>query len=329
MTKFRINHRIRCAIWNSALAGDAGCCCSGAGLAVAPLAEAIRTQLGSTGILPDRRTRPIVHCVHDIRWIDLDGCVNMRDVGGIPTLDGGRIAANRLIRSDNLQDLTATDVARLVDDIGVTDVVDLRSFVELAREGDGPLAACPKVRLHHFTLYAADSHEGGIPAGERELPWAKGRDGATTTPADLDHDAHWSGHYLNYLDERPDSIVAALRAIADAEGAVIVHCAAGKDRTGTIVGLALTAVGAVPAAIMADFAASAERVPLILERLMRRAAYADTIVGKTVDEQSPRVETMARLLGTLDTRHGGVLGWLAAQGWTDADTARLRAKLRQ
>ncbi|MGB8384180.1 MAG: tyrosine-protein phosphatase [Dermatophilaceae bacterium] len=270
--------------------------------------------------------------MHDIRWIDLDGCVNMRDVGGIPTLDGGRIAPNRLIRSDNLQDLSVTDVRHLVDEVGVTDVVDLRSFVELAREGDGPLAACSQVRIHHFTLYAADSHEPGIPAGERELPWAKGRDDATTPPtppADLDHNAHWAGHYLNYLDERPDSIVAALRAIAGAKGAVIVHCAAGKDRTGALVGLALTAVGAVPAAIMADFAASAERVPLILERLMRRAAYADTIIGKTVDEQSPRAETMARLLGTLDTRHGGVLGWLATQGWTDADTQRLRAKLRE
>ncbi len=254
----------------------------------------------------------------------------MRDVGGIPTLDGGRIAPNRLIRSDNLQDLTATDVARLVDDIGVTDVVDLRSFVELAREGDGPLAACSQVRLHHFTLYAADSHESGIPAGERELPWENASQNAPPLPerpANVDHDAHWAGHYLTYLDERPDSIVAALRVIAGAHGAVIVHCAAGKDRTGTIVGLALTSVGAVPAAIMADFAASAERVPLILERLMRRAAYADTIVGKTVDEQSPRAATMARLLGTLDTRHGGVLGWLATQGWTDADTARLRAKL--
>ena len=270
--------------------------------------------------------------MHDIRWIDLDGCVNMRDVGGIPTLDGARIAPNRLIRSDNLQDLTSADVAHLIDDIGVSDVVDLRSFVELAREGEGPLATRPEVRIHHFTLYAADSDEPGIPAGEQELPWARGRDDTAPTPtptADLDHDAHWSGHYLTYLDERPDSIVAALQAIAAAEGAVIVHCAAGKDRTGTIVGLALTAVGAVPGAIMADFAASAERVPLILERLMRRAAYADTIIGKTVDEQSPRAETMARLLGTLDTRHGGVLGWLAAQGWTDADTARLRAKLRE
>lgn len=271
--------------------------------------------------------------MHDIRWIDLDGCVNMRDVGGIPTVDGARIAPNRLIRSDNLQDLTDGDVAHLIDDIGVTDVVDLRTFVELAREGDGPLASRPEVRIRHFTLYQADTAESGIPAGERELPWVSkpaDADGeqATVLPSPIDHDEHWSGHYLTYLAERPDSIVAALRAIADARGAVIVHCAAGKDRTGTITGLALAAVGAVPEAVMADFAASAERVPRILERLMRNPAYADDMRGKTVGEQSPRAETMARLLGALDTRHGGVLGWLRANGWTDADTRRLLAKLR-
>lgn len=270
--------------------------------------------------------------MHAIRWIDLEGCVNMRDVGGIPTVDGGWIEPNRLIRSDNLQDLTDADVAHLIEDIGVTDVVDLRSFVELAREGDGPLAARPEVAIRHFTLYKSDSEESGIPAGERELPWARTADGedddGTVVPSPLDHDDHWSSHYLAYLDQRPDSILSALRAIAGARGAVIVHCAAGKDRTGTIVGLALAAVGAQPDAVMADFAASAERVPRILERLVRSPAYAAAMEGKTVDEQSPRAETMARLLGHLDTRHGGVLGWLESRGWTDEDDQRLWAKLR-
>lgn len=48
------------------------------------------------------------------RWIDLEGVVNMRDVGGLPTRDGGRTAYGRLIRSDNLQDLTDASVTRLV-----------------------------------------------------------------------------------------------------------------------------------------------------------------------------------------------------------------------
>lgn len=285
--------------------------------------------------------------MHDIRWIDLDGVVNMRDVGGMPTVDGSVIAEGRLIRSDNLQDLSEASIRRLVDEFGVTDVVDLRTHVEVAQEGAGPLVGHPRVQISHFTLYADDSPESGIPASERELPWETQarREAAARTaaaprarstqdrrphivPGGVDHDDFWSGHYLSYLGQRPDSVVASLRTIARADGAVVVHCAAGKDRTGTITGLALVAAGAAPEAVIHDYAASAERVPQILERLLRRPAYAANLQGKTVAEQSPRPETMARLLAALDRDFGGVLGWLDTQGWSGDDTEALRAKLR-
>ena len=211
----------------------------------------------------------------------------MRDVGGLPTTDGGAIVTGRLIRSDNLQELPPASVRHLVDDLGVTDVVDLRTYVEVAKEGDGPLVAEPGVQFHHHTLYTEDTKESGIPAGERRLPWEtdrnmgtaakvrrpkKGSHGETgrspgSAKEDRKHDAYWSKHYLGYLDRRPDSVVAALRAIGEADGAVVVHCAAGKDRTGTVVGLALLVAGVTPEAVVADYAASAERVPRILERL--------------------------------------------------------------
>ena len=60
------------------------------------------------------------------------------------------------------------------------------------------------------------------------LPW---RDEQRTRDARF-----WADHYLGYLSARPDSVSAALRVVADAEGAAVVHCAAGKDRTGTVVG---------------------------------------------------------------------------------------------
>ena len=69
-------------------------------------------------------------------WIDLEGLANLRDVGGIPMTDGGQIAAGRLLRSDNLQALTPADIDRLLE-IGLTDVVDLRSEYEVESEGPG------------------------------------------------------------------------------------------------------------------------------------------------------------------------------------------------
>ncbi|MEP6632334.1 MAG: tyrosine-protein phosphatase [Lapillicoccus sp.] len=286
------------------------------------------------------------------QWLDVDGVVNMRDVGGMPTLGGGVIASGRLIRSDNLQELPPASVRRLVDELHVTDIVDLRTAVEVAAEGDGPLLAEPRVRVRHLSLFTEDTVESGIPAGEQVLPWERstGRaDSAAETaetgiPAapsaperhgvdedrDDRHDAYWSSHYLGYLRQRPDSVVAALRTVATSRGATIVHCAAGKDRTGTVVGIALLLAGADPEAVVADFALSAERVPQIMARLSRRPAYAANLVGKTVDQQSPRADTMRRLitaLGTLESG-GGLEAWLSRHGWTDHDTAALRARLR-
>ena len=68
-------------------------------------------------------------------WIELDGAVNVRDLGALATDDGRVTASRRLLRGDNLQDLSPSDVRTLVADIGVTTVVDLRSPGEVSLRG--------------------------------------------------------------------------------------------------------------------------------------------------------------------------------------------------
>ena len=128
------------------------------------------------------------------RWIDLDGLANMRDVGGLPTVDGGRTVPGRLIRSDNLQDLTDTDIARLVDELGVTDVVDLRSVTELHLEGPGPLRRVQRLAHHHHSL-AVD--KGARTAEEAARHALLLRESGERAPRDH---AFWARHYLGYLD---------------------------------------------------------------------------------------------------------------------------------
>ena len=71
------------------------------------------------------RTVAAVTSPHAHRWIRLDGTTNMRDLGGLPTADGGRTTGGRILRSDNLQTLTDADVRRLVGELGLRQVVDL------------------------------------------------------------------------------------------------------------------------------------------------------------------------------------------------------------
>ncbi|WP_457255767.1 tyrosine-protein phosphatase [Pedococcus sp. P5_B7] len=258
------------------------------------------------------------------RWIELDGVVNMRDVGGLPTTDGGVVATGRLLRSDNLQDLSESDVEAL-EQLGVTDVVDLRSHAELTLEGPGPLRA-RDLTHHHHSLFRDDVR--AVTAQEAlALPWStKDQEKADAQPR-LDDD-YWASHYLGYLTHRPDSVSAALAVVARSRGATIVHCAAGKDRTGTVVGLALSVAGVSDDDVVADYVATGERIELVMARLMARPAYGEALQDQPVDHHRPRPETMRRILEVLAERHDGAAGWLRAQGWSQDEVSALRASLR-
>ena len=139
-------------------------------------------------------------------WIDLDGAVNVRDLGALPTGDGQSTVAGRLLRGDNLQDLSPSDVRRLVQDIGVTTVIDLRSPTEVAAEGPGPLTRVESIRHAYFSVLP----ERGTATDAAADALAMRRDGAQSRYAD---DIR-AGYYLGYLEDRPDHVVAAVRSIA-------------------------------------------------------------------------------------------------------------------
>jgi protein tyrosine/serine phosphatase len=262
------------------------------------------------------------------RWIELDGAVNVRDMGGLATADGGSVRTGLLLRSDNLQGLTAADVDVLVSEIGVRHVIDLRSDIEAELEGPGPLTREPDVTVHRLSLFAEG---GGLTDVEADTPDDTGIDTDKILPwQDRPNEgAHESersvGHYLGYLAERPDSVVSALRVVA--QGSSIVHCAAGKDRTGVVIAIALHVIGVPREQIVADYAATGERLEAILARLRESPTYAADLDSRPADTHMPHAYTMEKFLSVLDERYDGPLGWLSRHGWTDDDTTALRAAL--
>ena len=117
-------------------------------------------------------------------------------------------------------------------------------------------------------------------------------------------------------------------SIEGAEGATVVHCAAGKDRTGTVVGLALSVAGVADEDVVADYVATGERIERVVERLRARPAYGEALEDQPMEHHRPRPETMARILTVLAERHGGAAGWLQQQGWSDEQVEQLRERLR-
>ncbi|MEW2358523.1 tyrosine-protein phosphatase [Spirillospora sp. NPDC029432] len=258
------------------------------------------------------------------RWIDLDGAVNVRDLGGLPTSDGRTTRRGRVLRSDNLQDLTVTDIRTLLDDYELKNVIDLRSDAEVRLEGPGPLTRTPSITLHHLSLFSEGGRHTDVAADtvdvDKVLPWQNRPDAETENDRSI-------GHYLGYLRDRADSIVAALRVMTRTDGSALVHCAAGKDRTGVVCALALDVAGVTREAIVADYAQTGERIEAVLGRLRSSDTYAADLDSRPADSHLPHAAIMEKFLTRIDEEHGGALAWLTANGWTEEDAAALRARL--
>lgn len=229
--------------------------------------------------------------------LDWPDCLNARDLGGLPTADGRRIAAGALIRSDNLTRLTAGGV-EIVRAAGVTRIVDVRSPGECEHD-PSPFAGEP--------LYC------NRPLFRPDDPW--------------DPALSLGQNYINGLDLNPDLFGAAVEAIATAPaGGVVVHCHSGKDRSGTIVALALSLAGVPAEAIAADYAAVSDRM---------RALFADWLAAvedptgrdQLVEELSSRPATMITMLDHLDTEYDGAEGYLRRGGLGSEVIDGLRARL--
>jgi len=242
------------------------------------------------------------------RWLALEGLDNVRDVGGLPLRDGGRTRPGVLLRSASLHYLTPGDVEHLVDVLGLKLVLDLRTRREVDR--DGPTAVA---RAGVETVWLSFLAENGEPLPEAD--------------DDLDPMVH---NYLGYLSQRGENVVQAVRRLAAPDaGPALVHCAAGKDRTGVLVALVLDAVGVQRPAVLADYMLSAEQVPTMFRRWTTAAGEP---MPADLTPHLPRAEVMATVLARLDAEHGtgevgGAAGWLRANGLDVADLDRLRGRL--
>ncbi len=250
-------------------------------------------------------------------WIDVDGLDNLRDLGGTPTSGGACIRPGRLWRSENHTGIPESSKQRLVA-LGLTDVVDLRSDFEIGGS-PSPFADVDGVSYHHHSFFK-QAVDDDVEVLDQALPWLGYLPHVVTGDATADS-------YLAFLADRPDSVLAALRAIAAAPGAALVHCAAGKDRTGLTVALALHLVGVDTDEIAADYARTTERILSVVDRLWGDSTYADSNSDRSLDVLAARPEAMLSVIAHLQSEYGGARRVLTDLGWSSADDEQLKAHL--
>jgi protein-tyrosine phosphatase len=233
------------------------------------------------------------------RALHWPACQNVRDLGGLRGR-GGVTRSGVVVRSDSLAHLTAEGCDAMLR-YGVTTVVDLRSASEL--DGDpSPFAAEARGAryLHRELIDDANMNNIGDAGSMLE-------------------------RYLFIVNKRPHAFRAVFETIAEADGAVLFHCFAGKDRTGLVAAMLLELAGVTRDQIAADYGETDVQ-------LARQ--YEIWVAGATAEKRAAYVDELScppdRILGALDhidRRWGGVAAYLEAAGMSGADIDRVAALL--
>ncbi|WP_372782236.1 tyrosine-protein phosphatase [Phenylobacterium sp.] len=235
------------------------------------------------------------------RHIDFDGIENFRDFGGYDTASGRPVKRELLYRSANHAYATDADLERMRA-LGLAAIIDLRRTEERTRE--------PSKRWPGF---GAAVVENDILSDHAD--WVD-------SMKDVEVNAQWflddgMGYYRRapFEPRHIDLFSRYFQTLASADGAIVVHCAAGKDRTGLICALTHHVLGVSAEDIMADYLLTNDEA-----RLARKMAFLgpwlrDT-VGKTVDEAGLRVAVsvnaayLETAFGVIREAHGSLDGYL-------------------
>ncbi|RST31131.1 tyrosine-protein phosphatase [Sphingomonas ginkgonis] len=246
----------------------------------------------------------------------LQGAPNFRDFGGYPSADGRRIRRSVLFRSSHLADLTDRDRAWL-DEIGLRTIFDLRSRGE--RDLDPSACDHPSRTTHVFR-----------PGHKRRLV-----DMALDYPAT---EAGVERLMLDFYAELPRTMAHVfgeiLVRLADDPSPCIIHCSAGKDRTGMAVALVQAALGASRADMLHDYALT-NHVPRSQKDMARsvqrqgsdtslKAAYPPEAIARMMAADPAY---LAAALDAIVSEHGGMDAYLETIGLTAAHRERLRDHL--
>lgn len=245
-------------------------------------------------------TKPLDTRAETHRLIHIDGCYNLRDVGGYATSDGRRTRWRALLRSDSLHRLTP-DGWRALHEHGLRTIVDLRRPAEVKRAGYR-LEVESGARYQHIPIFDDEAYH------------------TLDTPArDLDE------LYRLLLDHCAAQFATVLRAIsADGAAPALIHCAVGKDRTGLAVALTLSVAGVPRDTIATDYGLSYELLAPLYDDWRAEVRERGGDLQRLERMIDTRSETMIRTLEYIDARYGGIEEYLGQAGMTEAETNQLR-----
>ncbi|MGE3538034.1 MAG: tyrosine-protein phosphatase [Candidatus Tectimicrobiota bacterium] len=237
------------------------------------------------------------------RHLMLEGTYNVRDIGGYRTREGRTTRWRTLLRADSLHRVSPAAQAMLLEQ-GIRTVLDLRRADE-HQLAPNVFADRPGVTYHQVSLLWDTPPARGVQP--RPLP-------------DI---------YRMLLDERQAQMRQALEALSTPTGLpAVVHCSAGKDRTGLVIALVLGLLDVPPETIIEDYALSAQYLagPFV-DELRQKAASRDIPWEWYQAQVTCYPALMQTTLHYLDEHYGGPQGYAQAIGLSPAACHQLRQVL--
>jgi protein tyrosine/serine phosphatase len=240
------------------------------------------------------------------RVLTWEGCLNVRDLGGHVTEDGRTTTFGAVVRADSVRHLTDAGWDALVD-YGVRTIVDLRRHDELER--DPPLDV--PVDVVHVPIDDAPYYD------ELQASWRQ----------EGDHDAGVYSTYVRMTELLAPNFARAVQTVAEAPpGGVVVHCFAGKDRTGLTCAMVLRTVGVSIEDIADDYTLSEGNIRPIIDPWADAAHDDHERALRLRIGSSPR-QVMVDALTELELRHGDIPGYLREAGVPQEALDRVRDRL--
>lgn len=254
------------------------------------------------------------------RLLSVDGLINFRDIGGVDTTDGFAVRSGLLLRSASLDSITPQGVAEL-QEMGVRQVVDIRSAAEVDRHGRFPYEGTGIQWLH------LDPKIGPPVAGVGDDALSKQE---TESQRILAHPDPMSLVFQFIIDRGGPAIGELIRVAADRERLPLVfHCTSGKDRTGVAAAMIQLLLGVGFDQVLADFRLS----EIVLD------AVHDDMIARYPEMRALPVEKVRRMAQADDAwlkqaldQAGGRTGpaltpWLNQNGVSADTIAQLRRQL--
>ena len=241
------------------------------------------------------------------RRIAFERVFNVRDLGGIPTTDGGRVRSGLVFRADGVNRLDGDDL-EVAKALGLRTVVDLRTHGEVEHRGRFPDEHIP-VQWHHLPVLEQMWSERDLEATDGAVAFLRDR-------------------YLDMLVEGGGSIARTVELIAD-EAPLLFHCSAGKDRTGVVAAVVLGLVGVAPEDIAADYHLSAAAMDAFTAWINAELPEAVDAMSKQPKEylEAP-AEAMLEFLAEVERVHGSMEDLALQLGVAPGTIERLRSILR-